>query len=332
LIASTETSADGPLFTVFTPTYNRRHTLERVFDSLRAQTLRDFEWLVVDDGSTDGTPELIADWAKTAGFPIRFFRQLHSGKHIAHNLAVREARGQFFAPIDSDDALLPNTLDTVARTWNEIPVSDRPGFCGIWGLCRDQNGANVGDCYPTSPLDAHLPEVNYVLRIRGEKWPVLRTDVLRKFSFPEIPRTPFIPEAMLWLEMGKTYKIRCVNEVLRVYHVHDDRTGTTLSDRAGLKDSAPGRLCYYVWLLNNNLKYFRHSPLPFLKAAVMLPIVAWLSERPLRGVFASVDKFPARVLICIALPLSVLLYGFERMSVLGHKGDATPYSSRWPGV
>jgi glycosyltransferase involved in cell wall biosynthesis len=327
LIASTQSAADGPLFTVFTPTYNRRHTLDRVFDSLRAQTLRDFEWLVVDDGSTDGTAELIGDWAKTAGFPIRFFPQPHSGKHIAHNLAVREARGQFFAPLDSDDALLPNTLEIVHRTWNEIPVSDRPGFCGIWGLCRDQHGANVGDRYPASPLDAHLPEVNYVLRIGGEKWPVLRTDVLRKFSFPEIPRTPFIPEAMLWLEMAKAYKIRCVNEVLRVYYVHDGRTGATLSDRAGLKDSAPGRLCYYVWLLNNNLQYFRHSPLPFLKAATMLSVVAWLSERSLRDVFGSLDKFPARALVCLAFPLSVLLYGFERMNLRANGAGAMPRPS-----
>ncbi len=95
-----------PIFTVFTPTYNRAHTIHRAFDSLRAQTLRDFEWLVVDDGSTDNTSELIASWAKVADFPIRYFKQDHSGKHIAHNLAVREARGKFFLPLASDDACL----------------------------------------------------------------------------------------------------------------------------------------------------------------------------------------------------------------------------------
>ena len=88
--------SDAPLFTVFTPTYNRAHTLHRVYDSLRAQTLRDFEWLVVDDDSTDDTSGLIAQWIKTADFPIRYFRQAHSGKHFAHNLAVREARGKMF--------------------------------------------------------------------------------------------------------------------------------------------------------------------------------------------------------------------------------------------
>jgi glycosyltransferase involved in cell wall biosynthesis len=303
--------SDVPLFTVFTPTYNRAHTIDRVFDSLRMQTLRDFEWLVVDDGSTDGTEELIAEWKKVADFPIRYFSQARSGKHIAHNRAVREARGKFFAPIDSDDALLPDTLESVSIAWNDIPVSERSGFCGIWGLCRDQRGAIVGDSYPTSLYDAYLPEVTYVRRIGGEKWPVFRTDVLRRFPFPEIPHTRFVPEALVWLEIGRTYKTRFVNKILRIYYVDDDKTGATLSDKAGLKESAPGRLCYYVWLLNNNLEYFRYSPAPFLKAAVMLPIVARLSGRALRNVLGSLKTLPAKALVCLALPFSALLQLFD---------------------
>src|SRR5437764_8622953 len=115
----------APLFTVFTPTYNRAHTIKRVFDSLSAQTLREFEWLVVDDGSTDKTSELIAAWAKAVDFPIRYFRQEHSGKHIAYNLAVRAARGQFFLTLDSDDGCVPHALERIAYHWNMIPACDR---------------------------------------------------------------------------------------------------------------------------------------------------------------------------------------------------------------
>ncbi len=98
---------DPPLFTIFTPTYNRAHTLHRVFDSLRAQTLRDFEWLLIDDGSIDGTEGLVAGWAQSADFPVRYLRQDHAGKHIARNRALGEARGHFFACLDSDDAFGP---------------------------------------------------------------------------------------------------------------------------------------------------------------------------------------------------------------------------------
>ena len=83
--------SDMPLFTIFTATYKRAHTIHPVYDSLRAQTLHDFEWMVIDDGSTDDAAELIANWSKTAAFPIRYLRQPHSGKHIAHNLAARAA-------------------------------------------------------------------------------------------------------------------------------------------------------------------------------------------------------------------------------------------------
>jgi glycosyltransferase involved in cell wall biosynthesis len=91
--------ADPPLFTVFTPTYNRAHTIHRVYDSLCAQTLRDFEWLVIDDGSTDNTAELVAKWAEVAKFPIRYFKQKNLGKHFAHNRALVEATGYFSIPM-----------------------------------------------------------------------------------------------------------------------------------------------------------------------------------------------------------------------------------------
>ena len=95
------------MITVFTPTYNRAYTLKRLFESLQDQTFRDFEWLVVDDGSTDNTQELLADMQDNATFPMRVFRQENSGKHIAINLGAREAAGEWFFIVDSDDSLPP---------------------------------------------------------------------------------------------------------------------------------------------------------------------------------------------------------------------------------
>ncbi|MGC1445756.1 MAG: glycosyltransferase family A protein, partial [Xanthobacteraceae bacterium] len=152
----------APLFTIFTPTYNRAHTLHRCFDSLSAQTLRDFEWIVVDDGSTDGTEELVGKWLKTANFPMRYLRQNHLGKHFAFNKAVVEARGYFTSCLDSDDALTPDALETLAAVWSAVPENERAGFCGVDGLCCDQHGQIVGERYPKDPLDASLREMKYV--------------------------------------------------------------------------------------------------------------------------------------------------------------------------
>jgi glycosyltransferase involved in cell wall biosynthesis len=304
------------LFTVFTPTYNRAHTINRVFESLCAQTLRDFEWLVVDDGSTDGTEQLIAAWAKTADFPIRYFKQDHSGKHIAHNLAAREARGKFFLPLDSDDAMVPRALERIAHHWDAIPPSERAAFSGVAGLCSDQHGTIIGDRFPTDPLDAGLRELRYVYRLRGEKWGPELTDVVRRFPFPEIQGTKFTPEGMVWLDIAKTYKTRCVNEVFRIYYVNDAETGATLTGRIGLHDSASGRLHYYVWLLNNDFEYFLRSPVPFLKAAVMLPIVTWYSGQPVLHALRSLNLFSARALVVFVVPVAVLFYAFDRVRAL----------------
>src|SRR5689334_13163243 len=93
--------------TVFTPTFDRRDLLARVHQSLRAQTFRDFEWLIVDDGSSDGTAAAAGAWEAASDFPIRYIRQPHAGKHRAYNLAIREARGRLFAVLDSDDTITP---------------------------------------------------------------------------------------------------------------------------------------------------------------------------------------------------------------------------------
>jgi len=297
---------DSALFTVFTPTYNRAHTLRRVYDSLCAQTLRDFEWIVIDDGSTDGTAELVANWVKAADFPVRFFRQEHSGKHIAHNLAMREARGKFFLPLDSDDACAPRGLERMAYHWNTIPDSERALYSGVDGLCSDQNGEIIGDRFPSEPFDTTLRERRYVYRMRGEKWGSTLTDIVRRFPFPEAAGSQFAPEGLVWLDIAKTYKNRCVNEVFRIYYIDDAYTGETLSKRRSFED-ASGRLHYYLWLLNNDLGYFFYSPMPFLKAAAMLPIVARLSGKNLWGAIGSLRAAPAKLLVLLALPLSYLL-------------------------
>jgi glycosyltransferase involved in cell wall biosynthesis len=303
--------ADAPLFTIFTPTYNRAHTLHRAFDSLRAQTLRSFEWLVVDDGSTDGTAQLVDAWMKTADFPLRYLRQDHAGKHMAHNLAVGEARGYFFSCLDSDDALTPTALEKLADTWNTIPESERHAFYAVDGLCCDQNGNIVGDRFPIEPLDADVRELQYVYRLRGEKWGIGLTEIVRRYPFPDVARGQYLPEGIVWLEIGKKFKSRSVNEIVRVYYIDDTETGVTVAKKRSLGAHAAGRWHYYTWLLNNDLEYFFKSPLPFLKAAIMLPIVGWFSGQALGHTFAWLKGLWPKLLVFVALPLSTALYAFD---------------------
>ncbi|MGI6223221.1 MAG: glycosyltransferase family 2 protein [Prevotella sp.] len=104
------------LFSIFTPTYNRSKLLPRLFESLLRQNLKDFEWLIVDDGSTDETHTIIENFMRHSYFPIRYFFKENGGKHRAINYGVKNAEGELFFIADSDDLLLPNSLQIVADT------------------------------------------------------------------------------------------------------------------------------------------------------------------------------------------------------------------------
>ncbi len=203
-------------FTVITPTFNRATTLTRLYDSLRAQTLNDFEWLVVDDGSTDETRELVEGWIAQAPFPIRYFHQSNSGKHVAENLAVRHARGRFVATLDSDDWYVPDALETFLSTWETIPASERESFVGVVGLCADTGGTVIGMRFPTDLFDTTYTELALRHQITGDKAGSGRTEVVRRFRFPVVPGETLIIETLLYNRIAQSYRIRCVNKVIKM--------------------------------------------------------------------------------------------------------------------
>ena len=212
----------APYFTVFTPTYNRAKTLDRVYESLKHQTLRDFEWLIVDDGSTDNTGDLVRIWQSEAPFPIRYVYQNNSGKHVATNVGVREARGDLFLILDSDDTCVPETLEQFKSLWESIPDDRRNMYSTLSVLCVDSRGRVVGGLYLANVVDAKNQWQQFRLRSSGERWGVAKTDILRSFPFPRFNEEKFIPEGIVWNRMSRQYKTRFVNKPLRIYEQRSD--------------------------------------------------------------------------------------------------------------
>lgn len=222
-----------PSFTVFTPTYNRAKTLVRVYECLLSQTFRDFEWLIVDDGSTDETDDLIRHWRAERKLDIAHVSQRNAGKHVAFNRGVERARGELFLPLDSDDTCVPSALGRFLHYWEDIPAASRRTFSGITCHCMDEHGRRIGDVFPHDVVDAWPEEFLCKWRISGEKWGFHRTDVLREFPFPEIPGEKFVPEGLIWNRIGRRYKMRFVNEALRVYKaLPDGLSGSSVKLRA----------------------------------------------------------------------------------------------------
>ena len=138
-------------FTIFTPTYNREYTLSRLYDDLKKQTYKDFEWLIVDDGSTDNTEELVKKFIDEDILDIRYIKKKNGGKHTAINTGVKNANGEFFFIVDSDDGLMPNSMDLVIQEWDKL--EDKSEFCGVVGLCsRMEDGKTLGTEIPEEHL------------------------------------------------------------------------------------------------------------------------------------------------------------------------------------
>ncbi len=239
------------VFTVFTPTFNRSLTLSRVYESLCLQTFRDFEWLIVDDGSTDGTGELVEKWQTESGFPIRYIYQENQGKPAAFNRGVREAQGELFLTLDSDDACVPQALERFKYYWDRIPPTEKDKFSAVTVLCKDHNGKLVGDMFPRDVLDSDSIELFFKYNVKGEKWGFHRTDVLKQFPFPTVRNAKFVSEGVVWFAIARRFKTRFVNEMLRIYHMNDE-TGDRLTSLspAALFGRALGALrhpqIYYV--------------------------------------------------------------------------------------
>jgi len=213
-------------FTVFTPTYNRANLIHRVYESLEKQTFRNFEWLIVDDGSKDNTKEVIEKFKKKADFPIRYIYQKNGGKHRAFNKGVKEAKGEFFLTADSDDRFLSDALEKLKYYWDLIPENEKDNFSGVTGLCIDQNGDIIGDKYPKDIFDSNSFKSTFIYKIKGEKWGFQRTDILRKFPFKEFEGERFIAESSVWFEISRFYKTRYINEPLRIYEINEDSLST----------------------------------------------------------------------------------------------------------
>ncbi len=230
-------------FTVFTPTYNRAHTLHRVYESLRAQTFRNFEWLVVDDGSTDHTRKVIRAWQTSASFPIRYVHQPNGGKHRAHNTALPLAEGELFLPLDSDDRCTDNALARLIEHWRAIPEAEREAFSGIVVLCSDRAGRIVGRQFPAHVVDCQSFDTIRELLGRHERWGFHRTSVLRKYPFPEFENENYLTEGVVWGRIYAAYRMRFLNEALRKYQRPPDGIdGRSVSLRIA---NPTGAISYY---------------------------------------------------------------------------------------
>ena len=195
--------------TILTPTYNRAAYLPRLFESLKAQTNRDFLWLVVDDGSEDDTENLIASYGQQ-GVELRYIRQENGGKHTALNRGIAEIQSELTFIVDSDDYLPENAVETVLAYHEKYRGT--PGLCG-YSFLRCHGDGRVNTAYfPSDELIGSYAQVRINGDIGGDKAEVFYTEILKKYPFPVFPGEKFMPEDAVWMQMSGPYQMVHMNK------------------------------------------------------------------------------------------------------------------------
>ncbi len=296
--------------TVFTPAYNRAHTLPRTYESLKRQSCKDFLWLIVDDGSKDGTEELVREWQSKSeenGFVIRYVYQENGGMHTAHNLAYERIETELCTCIDSDDEMAPDAVEKILRHWETVKNS---GVCGIVGLDADvKTGKIVGTRFPDGMKTCTLSGF-YASGGKGDKKLVYRSDLIKQTPpYPVFPGEKYVGLDYKYRTLELRYPLSVLNEVLCNVEYQVDGSSNNM----------------FRQYLNNprgfaflRKFYMEH---PFSKKRLVMDCIHYCSSSQLCHNRAYIKESPRKLLTVLCTPLGWMLTAYIRHQAARMKHD-----------
>lgn len=202
------------ILTIFTPTYNRGYILKKLYESLCKQTCRDFEWLIVDDGSLDNTNEMVQEWIEEKKIDICYYRQENGGKQRAHNLGVEKANTELFVCVDSDDYVLPEFVRCHLEHWKEVQTDSTVG--GMISLQGHNEKTPMGTFFPDGLKRTTLTKLYTKLKFRGDATLVHRTQLLREYPFVVDEGEKFIGEGFVYYQIDQKYCLAIIPQILMI--------------------------------------------------------------------------------------------------------------------
>ncbi|PKP24328.1 MAG: glycosyltransferase [Bacteroidetes bacterium HGW-Bacteroidetes-2] len=206
--------------TVFTPTYNRAYCLHQVYESLCRQTSQDFLWLVIDDGSTDETNDLVASWKKEAKIEIHYHYKENGGMHTGHNVAYSLIDTELNVCIDSDDYMPEDAVELIIKKWKKEGGNQ---FAGILGLDIDKNGNVIGTKFPEDLMHCKYSELKRKHGVVGDIKFVYKTDIIKKYMpYPVFKGEKFVPLGYPYALIDKNYDMLCSNEIYCIVEYQPD--------------------------------------------------------------------------------------------------------------
>ena len=289
------------LITVFTPTYNRAHTLPRTYESLKKQECKDFEWLIIDDGSSDGTKELVVSWLESEKeFKIRYIYKNNGGMHTAYNTAYDNITTELNVCIDSDDCLADGAIKKISDYWKSVK---KGGYAGIIGLDADLHGHIIGTAFPNGMVETTYSEF-YGHVGTGDKKFVFRTDVIKQYPpYPEFEGEHYVGIACKFALIDQDYKMAVLNEVLCNVEYQQDGHSTTM---------------YKEYLVNpKGFAYNRKIMMqyPVSKKRLIIETIHYVSSSFIAKNKLFISESPRKLLTILCIPAGFLLTQWVKYKV-----------------
>ncbi|SDE61175.1 glycosyltransferase family A protein [Riemerella columbipharyngis] len=299
---------ETPKITIITPTYNRAHTLPRVFESLKKQTFRDFKWLIMDDGSTDDTASLVEVFRENSSFEIEYYSQSNRHKFLTVLDGIKKVVSKYHMVVDSDDAYPDDSLEVLYNEAEQIKNQD--DYIAVMGLSADEEGNIVGDRYPNDGFDGSILEMRYKYKVRGDKFGIFITSSYHKqiegkdYSLYE--GKGYIPQSVIFNEYdAKGIKTRFVNKVVR-YYLMDTEDAESVSNTRWTGKNIFGLMEGHLSFLNSYRKKLLGYPKALLRNIIGFQYYALKNKISFSKIIISPKDGVIRLLGMLLFPFSFL--------------------------
>lgn len=284
----------NPVLTVFTPTYNRAYTLHLCYESLVRQTCKDFTWLIIDDGSSDQTKELVDSWISENKISITYYYQENQGMHGAHNAAYRLINTELNVCIDSDDYMPDDAVEKILTTWKQYGSEE---YAGIVGLDAKQNGEIIGTRFPDYLKSSTLTDLYGIYKVKGDKKLVYRSERTKNTPpYPIFSGEKYCPLSYKYILIDQEHPLLLLNEVL--CHVEYLEDGSSLNMVKQYKKNPKG------------FAFFRKAAMKYAPSykEEMREAIHYVSSSLMSRNFTYLFESPRKLTTFIASPAGILLF------------------------
>lgn len=286
--------------TVFTPAYNRAHTIGRTYESLCRQTCKDFEWLVIDDGSSDNTRELVEGWIAEGKIPIRYIYQQNQGMHGAHNTAYRNINTPLNTCIDSDDYMPDDAVEKILKCWEEHG-SDK--YAGLVGLDVVEDGSLIGTNFPPG-MEKTTLQGFYEAGGSGDKKLVYRTEVIKRYpEYPLFEGERYVGLAYKYMLIDQDYELITLNEPLVIVEYQQD--GSSFNMYKQYWNNPRGSAFYRIAEMKTTRSFKRK----------LMVCTHYVSSNIICRNWRFIQESPEKLLTLLCVPSGLALYMLIRYKV-----------------